>query len=115
MTAATATRGGADHRVRSRRGRGVAPAASIGVVLGLLALVAGLGLVAWRQSRALEALAALEGVRQERALAVSRRAELQRRIQYLESRGHTVPQARDRLGMHTPSASEMVILPGVRP
>ena len=32
-------------------------------------------------------------------------------LQVLESRTHVVADARDRLGMHVPSASEIVILP----
>lgn len=88
--------------------------ASGSAALGLVVLLAALGLVAWRQVRALEALALLERTRQERALAVAERSELNRRIQYLESRGHAVPEARKRLGMHTPEASDIVILPGVR-
>ena len=98
-----------------RRGGAPALAATARTALGLATLIAALCLVAWRQARALEALAALEAMRQDRALALAERSELQRRIQYLESRGHTVPEARERLGMHTPEASEMVILPGVRP
>lgn len=95
--------------------RAVGPSVSRSVALGLVVLLCALGLVAWRQVRALEALALLERTRQERALARAERSELNRRIQYLESRSHAVSEARTRLGMHTPGASDMVILPGVRP
>jgi cell division protein FtsL len=36
--------------------------------------------------------------------------ELEREIQVLTSRARIVPEARERLGMHTPDASELVIL-----
>jgi cell division protein FtsL len=36
--------------------------------------------------------------------------ELDREIQVLTSRARVVPAARDRLGMHTPDGSELVIL-----
>jgi cell division protein FtsL len=81
-------------------------------VLAVLALLAALSLVAWRQSRALEALAALDVVRRERVLAEAERAGLDSRIQFLESRGRVVPDARARLGMHLPDATEIVILAG---
>jgi cell division protein FtsL len=82
------------------------------LALVTLVLVASLTLVAWRQGRALEALAALDAVRHERALAEAERSELERRIEYLESRVRVVPEARSRLQMHTPEDSEMRILPG---
>jgi hypothetical protein len=85
-----------------------------GVKLALvtIALVGSLTLVAWRQSRALEALAALDAVRQERALAQAERAEMERRIEQLESGVRVVPAARSRLHMHIPSDSEIRILSG---
>jgi hypothetical protein len=80
--------------------------------LATLLLVASLILVAWRQGRALEALAELAAVRQERALAEGERADIERRKEYLESRVHVTQAARARLRMHTASASETRILPG---
>ena len=77
-------------------------------VLAAVVLLAALALVPWRQSRALEALANLDQLRRQ----ASERVDLERNIQVLESRGRVVPLARDRLGMHTPSAAELVILPG---
>lgn len=82
------------------------------VALAVAALLAALTLVAWRQSRAMEALAELEDVRRETTLVLSERVELERRIQFLESRQRVVPEARARLGMHTPDASEMYFLHG---
>jgi hypothetical protein len=80
-----------------------------------LALLGALGLVVWRQGRALEALAQLDGTRREKALLVADQAELERRIQVLESRTRVVPAARRVLGMRTPGAAEIVILPGEAP
>jgi len=87
---------------------GVRAAAAVGVLL--LAL----GLVVWRQSRALEALADVDEVRSRRAVLEAERTELERRIQTLESRGWVLPEAERRLGLRTPQASEIVILPGER-
>lgn len=72
-------------------------------------LVCALGFVTWRQSRALEANRLLDDVRRQVSVAQAERVELEREIQVLRSRGHVVPAAR-RLGMHTPDASEQVIL-----
>lgn len=86
-----------------------------GVVLTALAvaaLLAALSLVTWRQARALEALQALDAIERELSLVEAERAGLHRRIQTLESRGRVVPAARDRLGMRTPSAGEIILLEG---
>jgi len=40
---------------------------------------------------------------------------MERTLQVLESRGRVVPLAREQLGMHTPEATELVILPGETP
>jgi cell division protein FtsL len=82
------------------------------LALVTLVLVASLILVAWRQGRALEALAALDAVRHDRVLAEAEKNELLRRIEYLESRVRVVPEARSRLRMRTPEDSEIRILPG---
>lgn len=89
-----------------------------GVVLTALAvaaLLAALSLVTWRQSRTLEALRELDVVQRELSLVEAERADLHRRIQTLESRGHVVPMARERLGMRTPSAGEIILLEGEAP
>lgn len=85
------------------------------VAIAFVALLAALSLVAWRQGRALESLAALDRVERERSLAEADRAELFRRIQHLESRGYVGPEAGRRLGMHTPSSSQIVYLAGGEP
>lgn len=79
-------------------------AATLAVLLGSL------GLVTWRQSRALETLAELDELRRATSVARAQVVELGREIQVLGSRARVVPAARERLGMHTPDASELVIL-----
>ena len=73
-------------------------------------LLGSLGYVTWRQSRALETLAEWDEVRRQAAVAQAQVVELEREIQVLTSRARVVPEARARLGMHTPDASELVIL-----
>jgi cell division protein FtsL len=83
--------------------------------LAVVALLAALSLVTWRQARALEALRDLDTLQRELSLVEAERADLHRRIQTLESRGHVVPAARERLGMRTPSAGEIILLEGEVP
>ena len=80
------------------------------LVLGFSVLLSSLSLVTWRQSRAFESLAELDGVERSLSLAESERAELLRRIQGLDSRTRISSVAQERLGMHRPVASEMVLL-----
>ena len=82
------------------------------VALAAAALLGALSLVAWRQARALETLEELDRVRRELTLGQAEQEELGRRVRQLESRGWVVPQARERLGMRMPGASEIVILAG---
>ena len=85
------------------------------VALAVAGLLAALSLVTWRQARALEVLSQLDTVRQERMLADVDRDDLERRIQFLESRQRVVTDAAERLGMHRPDATEMVLLSGAAP
>ena len=78
----------------------------------LVALLASLWGVTWRQSRALEALAQLDEIRRQTSVAEAERVDLERAIQVLESRARVVPEARDRLGMHIAASAELVILAG---
>ena len=80
------------------------------VALGFSGLLAALSLVTWRQSRAFEALAELDRLERSLSLAESERTELGRRIQGLDSRTRISSVAQERLGMHRPDASEMVLL-----
>lgn len=77
----------------------------------LAVLLASLGFVTWRQSRALETLAELDEFRRQVSVARAQVVEIDREIQVLTSRARVVPEARERLGMHTPDGSELVILP----
>lgn len=81
--------------------------------LAVTALVCALALVVWRQARAREVLGELDRLRRERAVMLADRADLERRIQVLESRGHVLPEASRRLDLRMPDATEIVILPGV--
>ena len=85
------------------------------MAVATVALLSSLVLVAWRQSRALEALAELDRVREGRALAEAEKADLERRIEHLESRGRIVREARATLRMRAPQAREIIILSGEAP
>jgi len=74
-------------------------------------LVGSLCFVLWRQSRAFEAHVELDELRRQVAVAQAEQVELQREIQVLLGRTRVVPEARRRLGMHMPDASEQVFLP----
>jgi cell division protein FtsL len=76
----------------------------------LAVFLCSLGLVTWRQSRALESLAELDEVRRQASVARAEAVELDREIQVLMSRARVVPEARARLGMHMPDASELELL-----
>jgi cell division protein FtsL len=77
----------------------------------LAVLLASLGLVTWRQSRALETLAEWDQLRRTTLVARAQVLDLERDIETLTSRARVVPEARERLGMHTPEGPELVILP----
>ncbi len=83
---------------------------SLMATVAVAVLLAALSFLMWRQARALEALAGLDGLRREISLVTSERNELVNRIQVLEGRGRIVPAARDRLGMQTPNGGEIVWL-----
>lgn len=88
---------------------------TVKVAFCVAVLLASLSLVAWRQSRAFEAMGALEEIRRETALAESERAELETRLRLLESRGWVVPEARERLDLRLPRSSDIVYLEAVTP
>ena len=83
------------------------------VAIAVGALLASLSVVTWRQMRVLEALEELYDLRQEIEVVSAVRKNLLGEVQYLESRGRVVPEARERLGMHNPAADEIVYLSGV--
>ncbi len=74
-------------------------------------LLGSLGFVTWRQSRAFQVLEHVDDLHRQISVARAQKADLAHDIQNLESRAWVVPQAEKRLGMHTPDASELVILP----
>ncbi len=86
---------------------------SLRTAAAMLALLLSLGFVVWRQARALDALAELDRIGARRMLLAAELAELDRRMQMLESRAWVVPQAERRLGLRAPQADEIVILPAV--
>jgi len=94
--------------VTSRRRSGFVRRVGVAAVV----LLGALGFVAWRQNRALDGMANLSQVRAERGSELEKSADLKRRIQALESRSRVLPEARRLLGMRTPRAREIVILPG---
>ena len=59
-----------------------------------MVLLGALGFVVWRQTRALEGLADLSQARSERALALDERADLELRIQMLETSDEDADLAR---------------------
>jgi len=84
----------------------------IRAAVAVATLMGALVLVSWRQSRALEALADLDDASRLVSVNEAERMDLARTIQVMESRAQVVPRAREELGMHTPDATELVILPG---
>jgi hypothetical protein len=74
-------------------------------------LVGSLCFVLGRQCRACEAHVERDELRRQVAVAQAEQIEMEREIQVLLSRTRVVPDARRRLGMHMPDASEQVFLP----
>lgn len=88
------------------------PMTLVRAAFAVASLMLALGFVAWRQSRAFESLAELDDVRRRASVSEAERVDLDRTIQVLTSRAQVVPRARAELGMHTPDATELVILAG---
>jgi len=86
--------------------------AAIWFATSMVLLLAALSVVVWRRSRTLEALASRESLNREISLAEAELTELQRHIQHLEGYGRVVLETRERLGMKTAGAEDIVILPG---
>ncbi len=80
-------------------------------VLGVTALLLALSLVSWRQTRVRAGLGEVAELQRQISLAEAERAELLRRIQYLESRSRVVAEAEDRLGLRRAQAHEIVWIP----
>lgn len=77
--------------------------------IAFVLLMGSLGFVTWRQSRALEANRTLDALRRDVSVAMAEQIELEREIQVLRSRTRIVSAAEE-LGMHTPAATEQVVL-----
>lgn len=89
-----------------RRGGGILRvAALLACVLGALAVVVG------RQTRGVALQREIRELEGERAVAEAARLELETRIQSLQSRARVVRVARERLDMHLPADSEVVLVP----
>ncbi len=89
-----------------RRGGGILRVAALLVlVLGALAVVVG------RQTEGVALQREIREIEGERAVAEAARLELETRIQSLQSRARVVRVARQRLGMHLPADSEVVLVP----
>lgn len=80
------------------------------IAVACAAVLGSLSLVVYRQGRALEVLRELDASRNEHVMLESSRATLVREIQQLESRNRIVATASERLGLHIPSGTEIVIL-----
>jgi hypothetical protein len=80
------------------------------VALWLLAFLAAAGVVVARSTSGLRLARALGEARVTRAALEGRRADLERRVRAARSRTVLVPRAQ-RLGLHLPSDSEIVLLP----
>ncbi len=78
----------------------------------LVAFLATTWVVYARQTAAIRAARELAEIRARRANLEGRRADLERRIRRAESRAVLVPLAQSRLGLHLPSDSEIILLPG---
>ncbi len=91
----------------------IRPSATVIVALGVAAIFAALSVVAWRQGRARDVMTERESVRELLALETEERSELLDEIRRLESRRHVVTEARARLGLRIPDASDVVLFPAV--
>ena len=79
--------------------------------LWLLAALAALWLVIWRQTDGLRAARALAETHQRRAGLEGTRSGLQRRIRDAESRALLIPRAQQYLGLRQPADTEIILLP----
>jgi cell division protein FtsL len=92
-------------RVERRGGGILRVAVLLALVLGALAVVVG------RQTKGVALHREIRELEGERAVAEAARLELQTRIQSLQSRARVVRVARERLRMHLPADSEVVLVP----
>jgi cell division protein FtsL len=96
-------------RPRRRQGSGRGRALLKALVFGA-AVLGAFSAVVWRQTRADERQREIRALDTEVAVAEGERVELANRIQALQSRARILRVARERLGLHLPSDSEIVLL-----
>ncbi len=89
-----------------RRGGGILRVAAL-----LVVLLGGLAVVVGRQTTGVALQREIRELEGERAVSEAARLELETRIQSLQSRARVVRVARERLGMHLPADSEVVLVP----
>lgn len=87
-------------------------APAVMIVVSLAAVVAALGVVAWRQSTTREMLEELGRADRELAVALDELEEVARELVDLESRSWVTEQAWERLGLRAPNENELVITAG---
>lgn len=80
------------------------------IAFWLVALLAALWLVVWRQTAAFTAARELNDLREERASLEGRRADLERRVRTAQSRSVLVPKARKQ-GLRLPADTEIILIP----
>jgi cell division protein FtsL len=97
-------------RPRRRQGSGKGWAL-LKALLFAAAVVGALSTVVWRQTRADQRQREIRALDTEIAVAEGEKVELLNRIQALQSRARITRVARERLGLHLPSDSEIVLLP----
>jgi cell division protein FtsL len=95
---------------RARRGSGKGRALLRALVLAA-AVLSAFATVVWRQTRASERQREIRALDADVAVAEGEKTELMNRIQALQSRARITRVARERLGLHLPSDSEIVLLP----
>jgi cell division protein FtsL len=82
------------------------------VALAVAAFLASLSLVSVRQREALDTLRDLDSLREETALEIGTREELENRIRILESRSRVMREAEESLGLRVALDSEVISLSG---
>jgi cell division protein FtsL len=82
------------------------------VALAVAAFLASLSLVSIRQREALDTLRDVDSLREEMAIEVGTKEELENRIRTLETRSRVVREAEERLGMRAALDSEVIRLSG---
>ncbi len=83
------------------------------VAVCVAVFLASLSLVAWRQGQAITVMTEVQQLEFDIQLKRADNDDLRGSIQYLESRTRVTEEAREKLGMRVPDASEQTSLQGV--